>query len=148
MSGQSFLQRCLTSWMSHIGRRCNGGMHVELGLCTFTGVQRQQQQRRSINRRRWLLLLSCIETLDSAASRFDFGTVGIKEIIVQGALGHAPWSWHRLRSCWVYASINFLGHIVGEAVSGRLLVWSEHYASQCQGRRSGVQTPSRAASTT
>jgi len=36
-----------------------------------------------------LLLLSCIEKLDSAASTFDFNTVGIKEIVEQGA-----WDMH------------------------------------------------------
>jgi len=46
-------------------------------------------QRRSINRRRGLLLLR-IETLDSAASTFNFNTFGIKKIIGQGGQGHAP----------------------------------------------------------
>ena len=48
-------------------------------------------QRRSINRRRGLLLLH-IETLDSAASTFNFNTFGIKEIIEQGAWDKHPGS--------------------------------------------------------
>ena len=48
-------------------------------------------QRRSINRRRGLLLLR-IETLDSAASTFNFNTFGIKEMVEQG-----PWDKHPSR---------------------------------------------------
>jgi len=57
-----------------------------------SSIQQQQQQcqRRSINRRRGLLLL-CTETLDSAASTFNFNTFCIKEIVRQGA-----WDVHPL----------------------------------------------------
>ena len=58
---------------------------------TFCSSSSSTLQRRSINTRlRLLLLLSFIEKLDSVASTLDFSTVGIKEIIEQGACDMHP----------------------------------------------------------
>ena len=68
---------------------------VEIFVCEHRNPFQIQTptERTSINRHRWLLLLlllSCNETLDCAASTFDFSTVGIKEIVEPWGLGHAP----------------------------------------------------------